>query len=321
MKAAILVDKNKVEVKEIELPELRKGDVLVKIRYAGLCGTQIGEIKGLRGEDKFIPHLLGHEASGEVVDIGEGVTKVGINDKVICSWMKGPGLEGGPKKYENKYNAGSISTFQEYSVISENRLIKVKSDTNMMIASLFGCMIPTGVRSVINILSPDMNKTIAIVGCGNIGSASIIGAKYCGCKSITAIDIDNKKKEYCYQLGATEFKNVVDKKYDYIVETTGNASVIHKCIDMLDDSGKLVIASNPSKKIEINPVDLNKGKIYGSWGGFKDRQNCNIEGFVDCYINCLNLDDLRFSIYSLDEINEAVADFEHVVGKILIEVS
>ena len=100
MKAAILVEQNKsLIIDEVELPQnLDVGQVLVKIHYSGICGSQLGEIDGAKGEDKFLPHLLGHEGSGVVMAIGPGVRQVKTGDKVVLHWRKSLGIEATPPR-------------------------------------------------------------------------------------------------------------------------------------------------------------------------------------------------------------------------------
>ena len=95
MKAAILKSlKAPLVVAEIQMPEdLAIGQVLVKIHYSGICGSQLGEIDGTKGKDNYLPHLLGHEASGTVHQIGPGVKHVKQGDKVVLHWRKGLGIE------------------------------------------------------------------------------------------------------------------------------------------------------------------------------------------------------------------------------------
>src|SRR5579871_3523026 len=89
--AAILVETNRIVVDELEIPSLKPGQVLVEIDYSGICHTQRLEVRGHRGVDPFLPHCLGHEGSGRVLETGPGVTKVKVGDRVILSWMKGSG--------------------------------------------------------------------------------------------------------------------------------------------------------------------------------------------------------------------------------------
>lgn len=102
MKAAILVNQRApLVIDEIGLPgSLDVGQVLVKVHFSGICGSQLGEIDGVKGEDKFLPHLLGHEASGEVVETGPGVEHVKPNDTVVMHWRKGLGIEAKPPAYQ-----------------------------------------------------------------------------------------------------------------------------------------------------------------------------------------------------------------------------
>ena len=111
MKAAILVQNKKpLVIDEVELPkELGFGQVLVKILYSGICGSQLNEIDATKGPDKYLPHLLGHEGSGIVEKIGEGVTRVKKGDQVVLHWRKSAGIECEPPKYKwkgKKLNSG-----------------------------------------------------------------------------------------------------------------------------------------------------------------------------------------------------------------------
>ena len=102
-KAAVLKkQKEKLRlINDLKPPKLKAGQVLVKLAYSGVCHSQIMEIDGLRGEDSYLPHLLGHEGSGIVVDRGEGVTKVKKDDAVVLGWIKGSGIEAGGCCYEH----------------------------------------------------------------------------------------------------------------------------------------------------------------------------------------------------------------------------
>ena len=101
MKAAILVKQNQpLVVDQIRLPQsLAYGQVLVKVFFSGICGSQIGEINGVKGEDPYIPHLLGHEGSGEVVETGQGVKSVNNGDKVVMHWKVGEGIDSSVPNY------------------------------------------------------------------------------------------------------------------------------------------------------------------------------------------------------------------------------
>src|SRR3989338_3870233 len=126
MKAAILVkQKAPLEIAEIELPQkLEYGQVLVRVLFSSICGAQLNEIDAVKGEDKYLPHLLGHEGSGMVEETGPGVTKVKKGDRVVMHWRKGDGIQSAVPHYlwgGKKVNAGWVTTFNEYAIVSENR--------------------------------------------------------------------------------------------------------------------------------------------------------------------------------------------------------
>ncbi|MEK7087140.1 MAG: alcohol dehydrogenase catalytic domain-containing protein, partial [Patescibacteria group bacterium] len=157
-------------IEELEIPKLERGQVLVKILYSGLCRSNINEINGRKGVE-FIPHLTGHEASGIVAEVGDGITKVKVGDYVVCSWIKGWGLETSLVQYKSDkgmVNAGNCSTFSEFAVISENRLVKISRMVDADVASLLGCAVPTG-AGIIDNFGIKFGKTLAVFGVGGIG--------------------------------------------------------------------------------------------------------------------------------------------------------
>ena len=166
-KAAILTKFKKIELHNFALPKkLRDDQVLVKVRYTGICGSQIMEYLGNRGKDKYLPHAFGHEATGKVTSIGKKVKKVSIGDEVILSWIKGKGLDYGGFKIKNnknkEINFGPISTFSSHAIVSENRVYKKPKKMSKIEAVLYGCATPTGAGIVINQLK-EIKKKIKYV--------------------------------------------------------------------------------------------------------------------------------------------------------------
>ena len=149
--AAILVEQKKpLVVDEVEVPALSYGQVLVKIHASRICGSQLGEIDGVKGPDRFLPHLLGHEAGAVVQEVGPEVRQVKPGDRVVCHWRPGKGIDARGTVYDwkgRKANAGSITTFQEYSVIAENRLTVVPPDTDFELCCLLADTLTTGLAS------------------------------------------------------------------------------------------------------------------------------------------------------------------------------
>ena len=133
---------------------LLSGQVLVKIFYSGICGKQIEEFTAKMGKDKYLPHLLGHEGSGEILAVGPNVKHIQRGDRVVIHWMKSKiGQEAELPKYywKNKnLNAGSVTTFSEMSVVSSNRLTKIPKNSDLKLAALLGCGLSTGLGAAIN---------------------------------------------------------------------------------------------------------------------------------------------------------------------------
>src|SRR5262249_39198453 len=133
--AAVLVETSQpLVLADLEIPALRPGQVLVEIAYSGVCHTQVLEWRGYRGEDRYLPHCLGHEGSGIVRDVGPGIAKVKPGDRVILSWIKGSGADvpGSIYRWNGRtVNAGAITTFSRYAVISENRLVVLPESVPM----------------------------------------------------------------------------------------------------------------------------------------------------------------------------------------------
>ena len=330
MKAAVLYDKGLVVEDSIEIPSLKNGQVLVKIAYSGICRSQLMEIRGYRGEDKYLPHLLGHEGSGAVVDIGKNVTKVNPGDYVILGWIKGEGIEAGSSKYRKRdisINAGAVTTLNEYAVVSENRCVKLPDSIPLDIAVLFGCAIPTGAGIIFNEIKPKKGSNIAIFGLGGIGLSALMATKLFACSKVIAIDVETDKLRLAKDFGATHCINSSREDsiktimqitegigVDYSVEATGVTLSIEKAFEAVRVRGGLcVFATHPKAgdKIKLDPHALISGKqIRGSWGGASCPDK-DIPRFAKLYKEGkLPLEKLLSHTYTLDEVNRAFCDLE-----------
>ena len=170
-KAAVLVEsKHPLVIDELEVPTINVGQVLVKLNSSGICGAQINEIDSVKGKDNFLPHLLGHEGHGEVLECGAGVKNVKPDDKVVLHWRKGKGIEADTPKYSSKnlgmINAGWVTTFNEYAVVSENRLTVIPPHIQKEHAALIGCAVTTALGTLTNDAKTKVGESIAIFGCG-----------------------------------------------------------------------------------------------------------------------------------------------------------
>jgi len=343
MKAAILVEQKKpLVIDEIQLPEsLSVGQVLVKVAFSGVCHSQLMEVRGKRGEDKFLPHLLGHEGSGTVLEIGSGVTKVKPGDKVILGWIKGEGLDVPGTKYtcgDQVINAGGVTTFSDYTIVSENRCVKLPDGVPMDVAVLFGCAILTGAGIVINQLKPAAGATVAVFGLGGIGLSALMALGLYECSTVIAVDVEEAKLDLARECGATHTINsnkvnaaqeilrlTSGKGLDYAVEASGLTRTIEIAFESVKKNGGLCIfASHPptGEKIRLDPHDLISGKrIEGSWGGacVPDR---DIPKLAALYLaGKLPLEKLVGKRYQLEQINQALDDLERrKITRALIEM-
>jgi len=134
MQAAILTEINKpLIICEVKTTSLAIGQVLVRVLVSGICGSQLHEISGHKGNARFLPHLMGHEGCGIVEEIGPGVREVAIGDKVVMHWRPGKGIESEFPRYvmnDREFSSGKVNTLTEYAIVSENRLTRVPQDTN-----------------------------------------------------------------------------------------------------------------------------------------------------------------------------------------------
>jgi S-(hydroxymethyl)glutathione dehydrogenase/alcohol dehydrogenase len=315
-----------LKIFEIDLPPLKEGQVLVKILCSGVCRSQLMEVSGGRGEDKWLPHLLGHEGSGEVLEVGQGVTKVQPGSEVILSWIKSSGIEAKPAIYEigsRKINSGPITTFSNYSIVSENRLIPKPVAIPHQHAMLFGCALTTGMGMVINEGKPRKEDIVAIVGLGGIGLAALLATSSLGVEKIICIDQSSDKLNLAKQLGADVvidatkvdpqgeiFKATSGCGVDVCFESAGSVQTIELGFDIIKKGGgALFFASHPNddKKISISPHDLISGKnIKGSWGG-ASKPDRDVPRFSNLLRSSApDLDLLIPLTYKLSEVNEAL---------------
>lgn len=205
--AAILVETGQpLAMAELGIPALRTGQVLVEIAYSGACGTQVMEWRGDKGPDKWLPHCMGHEGTGTVIDRGPGVTKVKDGDKVVLSWIRGTGVEAGGCHYDwngKQVNAGGVTTFQRHAVVSENRLTPLPDALSLDVAILLGCAVPTGMGAIFNVLKTSSGDSIAIFGTGGIGLNACMAAAFAGGMPVIGIDPNPARRQLAMAYGAT----------------------------------------------------------------------------------------------------------------------
>lgn len=225
-----------IHIEEVELDAPQEGEVLIQIKAASLCHSDLSVINGSR--PRPLPMALGHEASGIVKEVGPGVVNFQPGDKVVCVFVPScghcvpcaegrpalcePGAEangagtligGGIRLHNDEGDIGhhvGVSAFSEYAVVSQNSLVKVESDLPFEKLALFGCAVITGVGAVVNTAKVQLGSTVAVVGLGGIGLSTLLGAIAAGAREVIAIDINEKKLAQAKQLGATAVFNSKD---------------------------------------------------------------------------------------------------------------
>ena len=340
--AAVLYElKKPLRIVNLTIPDIKPGQVLLDMAYAGVCHTQLLEARGLRGQDRFLPHALGHEGSGTVLEVGAGVTKVKPGDRVVVTWIKGSGAEVPGTTYQGPdgpVNSGAIGCFMRQTVTCENRLVPIADNMPLREASPLGCAIPTGAGMVLNTMKLKKGDTIAVFGVGGIGLSAIMAADMKKAGSIIAVDIIDSKLEYARKLGATHLINARKQEpvtaiteitggrgVDYSVESAGTQETMQKAFQSVRNGGLCVLAGNLpyGERISIDPYDLIRGKrIVGSWGG-ESQPDRDTPIYVKYYLaGKLKLDRLITHTYSLNNINQALDDLENgKIGRALIDMS
>ena len=223
-------------IETLELDPPGSGEVLVKIAAAGLCHSDLSVINGDR--PRPMPMALGHEAAGVVEEIGEGVNDLVRGDHVVMVFVPScghclPCSEGRPALCEPGAAANAAGTllsgarrlhrngtpvhhhlgcsaFAEYATVSRRSLVKIDPELPLTEAALFGCAVLTGVGAVLNTAKVMPGSTVAVVGLGGVGLASLLGASLAGAREIVAVDLADDKLTLARSLGATHSVNARD---------------------------------------------------------------------------------------------------------------
>jgi S-(hydroxymethyl)glutathione dehydrogenase/alcohol dehydrogenase len=344
--AAILAQsRSPLIIDEIRLPEtLDYGQVLVRLLYTGICGSQLGEIDAKKGEDRFLPHMLGHEASGTVLQCGPGVRHVAEGDLVVLHWRKGLGIESATPVYTwrgRRLNAGWIATFASHAIISENRMTKVPADSPADLLPLFGCAVTTGLGVIVNNARVRVGESVVVFGAGGVGLNVIQGAHLAGAFPIIAVDLFDKRLALATRLGATHAVNSRNQDApqaiagilsgygqpagaDVCIDNTGDTTVIAQAYNLAHGTGRMVCVGVPAvgEAAAIHTLPLHFGKsITGSHGG-ETMPHEDIPRYLRLLASGrLRLDALITETYPLAAINTAIERMRsgETAGRCLID--
>src|SRR5499425_1744667 len=214
-----------VEVTTVVVPDPGPGEALVAVQACGVCHTDLHYREGGIGED--FPYLLGHEAAGVVEAVGAGVTGVAPGDFVILNWRAVCGQcraceRGQPWYCFATHNAAQkmtlddgttlspalgIGAFAEKTLVAAGQCTKVDRTVPPEVAGLLGCGVMAGLGAAINTGAVTRGDSVAVIGCGGVGDAAILGARLAGARTIIGVDIDARKLDWARQMGATDTIN------------------------------------------------------------------------------------------------------------------
>lgn len=256
-------------IEDVDLENPGPGEVLVEIRAAGICHSDLSQVKGLR--KRKLPVVGGHEAAGVVLEIGEGVTSVKIGDHVVMTAVAGCGeceickrglpalcksvtaartqglLASGETRLsidgKPAYHYSGISGFAQYAVVMQNCLVPIDHSVPLDVAAMFGCAVVTGAGAVFNTAEVEKEQTVAVIGLGGVGLNAIMAAKIAGANRIIAIDILPEKFALAQELGATDVFLATDLELiNKICELTNGG--VHYVFEMTGAKPAMLTASN-----------------------------------------------------------------------------
>lgn len=327
MKAALLTAYNEpLVVSDVFVDRLDYGQVRVKVLASGICGAQLQEI---RGEKKGgpLPHLLGHEGVGLVLDTGVGVTRVKAGDKVVMHWRKAAGIECPFPKYlvgtpSDKYNtppfmntitSGKVVTFAEEAICSENRLTPVPLETPNELCALLGCGLSTALATMENEAKLDFGESVLVIGVGGLGCNLIRAARLRQAARVHAVDLAPEKEALALHMGATEYSLTIPiSGFDVVIDTTGNSHAISAGILCLNPSGRFIMVGQPApgKSIELvgaRHMFEGEGKRIMATQGGGFRPDVDVPRYVAMHkAGRLDLDGIISERISLADINRGL---------------
>ncbi|MGC5628100.1 S-(hydroxymethyl)mycothiol dehydrogenase [Georgenia sp. Z1344] len=286
-----------VEVVTIVVPDPGPGEVVVDVAACGVCQTDHHYVAGGVSDD--FPFLLGHEAAGTVSQVGEGVTHVEVGDYVVLNWRAVCGecracYRGEPHYCFATHNATTrmtledgteltpslgIGAFAEKTLVAQGQCTKVDPAARPEAAGLVGCGVMAGAGAVLNTGELRRGESVAVIGCGGVGAASVAAARLAGATTIIAVDLQERKLAWARDLGATHTidagsEDVVARireltggfGADLVVDAAGVAATYRQAFEARDLAGRVVLVGVPSPGTEITlPLD----EVFGRGGSLK----------------------------------------------------
>ena len=342
-----------VRLAKINVPDPGPGEALVRVKACGVCHTDLHYREGAINNN--FPFLLGHEASGTVESVGEGVGNVAPGDFVIIAWRSPCGtcrscVRGRPWYCFASRNAAQpmtladgtplspalgIGAFAELTLVDAGQAVKVSAEARPEAAGLMGCGIMAGLGAAVNTGGIGRGDSVAVFGCGGVGDAAIAGSRLAGAHTIIAVDIDDRKLEWAKDFGATHTINATSSDpveairaltggngVNVAIEAVGNPRTFEQAFYSRDHAGTVVLVGVPSPdmKIELPLLEVfgRGGSVKSSWYG-----DClpsrDFPMFIDLYLQGrLPLEKFVSETISIGEVEEAFHKMER--GEVLRSV-
>ena len=346
MKAGVVHGIEDIRYEDIETPKVEPGKVLVKIKYTGICGSDIPRVN--QGTAHYTPIVLGHEFSGTVAEVGEGVTSVKAGDRVagipLVPCMKCEDCQKGNYSLCKHYDfigSHSFGSYAEYVAVPEKNVVKFSDDVSFEQGAFF--QPATVALHGLERTGYQGGKTVAILGGGTIGLLTMQWAKIFGAKKIVVFDIADERLELAKRLGAdagintlrenfmADAKVLTDGKgYDYVFETAGNTITMKMAFELAANKAEICFIGTPTKELsftvkEWENMNRKEFKLTGSWMSYSAPFPGHEWDLVAHYFATgdLKLDEsFIFKKIPLSQIDTAFAMYKTpgmVKGKILID--
>lgn len=342
-----------VKLVPILVPDPGPGEALIRVKACGVCHTDLHYREGAINDD--FPFLLGHEASGTVESVGDGVTNVAPGDFVIIAWRAPCGtcrscLRGTPWYCFSSRNASQpmtladgtplspalgIGAFAELTLVDAGQAVKISSQASPEAAGLVGCGIMAGLGAAMNTGNVGRGDSVAVFGCGGVGNAAIVGARLAGAHTIIGVDLDDRKLAWAKEFGATHTINASSADpveeirkltggngVNVAIEAVGNPITYEQAFYARDHAGTVVLVGVPSPdmKIELPLLEVfgRGGSLKSSWYG-----DClpsrDFPMIIDLYLQGrLDLDRFVSETIGIDGVEEAFHKMER--GEVLRSV-
>lgn len=303
VKGVVVREKNApATVETILVPDPGPGEAVVDVISCGVCHTDLHYQQG--GISDEFPFLLGHESTARVAAIGEGVTEIAVGDRVILNWRAVCGQCRACKKGKPQYcfathnakqkmtledgtelsAALGIGSFAEKTLVAAGQCTKIDEESDAAAVGLLGCGIMAGIGAAINTGEIQRGESVAVIGCGGVGTAAIAGAQLAGATTIIAVDIDDAKLAQAKHFGATHAVNSRAEDpiaaiqaltggfgADVVIDAVGRPETYKQAFYARDLAGRVVLVGvpTPEMQLELPLLDVfgRGGSLKSSWYG------------------------------------------------------